>query len=321
MEKIINNSVLARLLPKRWHKRIFEQFLLRISSEYVEGTAESSDLLRKIYPPQVYDPIRRDMAIEVSGKEIAKIIDAKDNHELRRIRRSVANMYDSREDVYAPFHDFWSFIEMVLHIKKKELPELITASNVRWSIKEMALEELQMSWMPFLERNPDIFGSKPWRISDLQKVFSDSPDILKEAKQDQIDIIGKQQHKFKQSHEPITIIDRGNGYEIVDGNGRLYHAVLNRRKTIRCYVGILEGKSPVGYWVSSGSIKQLCLEIRGFKETDTQGYEAGLTYLHTKLRNNRTALANYQLYLRNDFPEYETALHDVLPPKSPNRAT
>lgn len=299
----------------RWRNRLFHRFLSRASSRYVEGTREGTDVLRKLYPQHLYDPVRRRMAVELGGKEIAKILDAKNNLELSRIRRSVAHIFDTREDVYAPVHDFWSFTEMVLHIKKKELPELITASNVQWKKQTTDLGELSITWMPFLERNPDIFGKKPWKVSELQRIFSESPDLLREAKQDQIDIVGYQQHKFKQSNEPITVIDRGNGLETVDGNGRLYHAVLAKRKKIHCYIGQQRGPVPIEYWVSSGTLKQLCLEIRDYAHSDPEGFDAGITYIRTKLRNNRIALTNYHLYLRNDFPEFEKHLGDLLPQK------
>src|SRR5687768_1647442 len=141
------NNALIRFMPSTWRKKMLHLFLNRLSAQYVEGTADSGEILRKLYPRHLYDPVRRSMAVELGGKEIAKIIDAENDLELERIRRSVEVMYDAREGVYAPVHDFWSFIEMVLHIKKKELPELITAENVQWTRKELPLEALAMNWM------------------------------------------------------------------------------------------------------------------------------------------------------------------------------
>lgn len=304
------------ILPHAWRRRIFQSFLTRLSSQYIDGTVEGGDILRKVYPSHLYDPMRRSMAVELGGKEIAKILDAENNRELSRIRRAVNHMYDERDGVYAPIHDFWSFVEMVLHIKKKELPELITAENIHWSENIYSIDDLEMTWMPFLERNPAIFGPKPWKIADLRRIFKESPEILREAKQDQIEAVGMQQHKFRQSDEPITLIDRGNGLEIVDGNGRMYHALLANRKKIRAYVGRLKGVAPSNYWVSSGAIKQLCVELRGYSKIDEAAYKHGIHFLRAKLSHNRTALINYQLYLRNDFPEFEPELNDILPAKS-----
>lgn len=253
------------------------------------------------------------MAVELGGKEIAKILDAENNKELKRIRHAVENMFENRDGVYAPVHDFWSFVEMVLHIKKKELPELITAENVLWSVKDVPLDELEMSWMPFLEQNEDIFGKKPWKAATIQKIFLESPELLEKAKQDQIEIVGTKQHKFEQSDEPITVVDRGNGYEMIDGNGRLYRAILAKRDAAKCYVGVLHGPAPANYWVSSGALKQFCIEVRGYATTDHEGFTHGINYLKTKLQNNNTALINYQLYLRGDFPEFEKYLKEILP--------
>lgn len=315
MEKMIHSPTIFRFLPEKWRNKVFHRFLSAASSKYVEGTEEGGDVLRKLYPPHFYDQIRRDMAIELGGKEIAKILDAESNAELRSIRKAVRNMYEKRHGVYAPIHDFWSLVEMVLHIKKKELPELITARNVSWSVKTLPISELEVTWMPFLESNPQIFGKKPWKVADLQRIFAESPALLKQAKQDQIDIVGKEQHKFKQAHEPITVLDRGEGYRLIDGNGRLYRAILKNRMEIDCYVGIQRGPVPLEYWVSSGSVKQLCLEVRDLLHKDQDSFDAGIKFLKIKLRNNRTALTNYELYLRKDFPEFEQHLGDILPRK------
>lgn len=313
MEKIINHHLSSKFLPARWSNWLFHRVLKRASSRYVEGTEEGGDVLRKLYPQHFYDQIRRDMAIELGGKEIAKILDAESNQQLRSIRKAVRNMYEKRDGVYAPVHDFWSLIEMVLHIKKKELPELITAQNVDWSVQTLPLSELEITWMPFIESHPELFGTKPWKIADLQRIFADSPKLLKDAKQDQIDLVGDQQHKFKQAHEPITILDKGDGYRLIDGNGRLYRAVLSKKRSIKCYVGTQKGPVPVEYWVSSGSVKQLCLEVRDLLHKDKESFDAGIKFLQVKLRNNRTALTNYELYLRKDFPEFETHLKGILP--------
>lgn len=309
------NSGFLRYLPKSWRQKILHRVLKQVSSQYVEGTAEGSQILRKLYPRHLYDPLRRDMAVELGGKEIAKVLDVESTEELERIRKAFDEMYDEREDVYAPIHDFWSSIEMVLHIKKKELPELITAENVQWSVQDVPLGELEMTWMPFLTKHEAIFGKKPWKVAELQRIYSQSPELLEQAKQDQIEIIGDQQHKFDQSQEPIAVLRRTDGYSLIDGNGRLYHAILTGKETIKCYVGVMQGDAPTNYWISSGSIKQLCLEIRGYASTDPEGYVHGSNYLRTKLRLNSTALINYQLYLRDDFPEFEELLGDLLPPR------
>src|SRR4051812_12060254 len=82
----------------------------KYSSIFVDGSKDAADILKKIYPTHLYDKLRRKMAIELAGKEIAKIVDAQNNHELEKIRHAVEELYEGREGVYAPVHDFWSFI-------------------------------------------------------------------------------------------------------------------------------------------------------------------------------------------------------------------
>src|SRR6185503_12438848 len=98
-----------------------------IAPQFVDGTPEAYAVLQEIYPMHMYDPLRRQIALELAGKEIAKILDAQNDGQLAAMRHAVDDLYSGREGVYAPVHDFWSLIEMILHVKKKELPELITA--------------------------------------------------------------------------------------------------------------------------------------------------------------------------------------------------
>jgi hypothetical protein len=288
--------------------------LAKIIPDFIDATPEGDKMLETIYPDHIYDPLRRQIAIELAGKEIAKIIDADDNEQLEKMRKAVAALYEGRKGVYAPIHDFWSFIEMILHIKKKELPELITAQNVKWTLEEMPIEQLHLTSMPFLQQHEDIFGEKPWSIADIQRIFFQKPDLFKAAQAEQRKSIGKQQHGFDQSDEPISLIFRNGQLELIDGNGRLYRALLHGRETVNCQIGRMhpDDTMPKNYWVSAGAIKQFCLEVRGYADVDLEGFASGVSYLRTKLRNNALALTNYELFLRKDFPEFENSLQGVL---------
>lgn len=289
------------------------QKLKAFSAQFVDGTPEGYEILGKIYPAHIYDELRRKIAIELVGKEIAKILDAENDAELAKHRRAVHDLYEGRQGVYAPIHDFWSLVEMTLHVKKKELPELITAQNVTWKKEEIPIEQLHITWMPFLEQRQDVFGPKPWNIADLQRIFFQKPELFEEAQIEQRETVGEQQHNFDQSDEPIALVFRHGQMELIDGNGRLYRALLGGSDTISCYVGRMKGAMPINYWISSGSLKQFCMEVRGYAEVDLEGFANGLSYLRTKLRNNTTALINYELFLRGDFPEFEDSLQGIVP--------
>lgn len=279
---------------------------------FVDGTPEGAELLRKIYPKHVYDPLRRKIAADLAGKEVAKILDAGNNHQLKQIRKAVDEMYEGREGVYAPVHDFWSFTEQILHVKKKELPELITAQNVSWTEEQIPIEDLHLTWMPFLEKHPEIFGEKPWPILEIKQIFEARPKLFEAAQLEQQIAVGSQQHHFDQSEEPIALIYRNSGLELIDGNGRLYHALLTGKEEVSCQIGRMNGTVPKNYWVSAGVIKQFCLEVRGYADVDLEGFASGVSYLRTKLRNNALALINYELFLRKEFPEFENSLQGVL---------
>lgn len=286
--------------------------LSAIAPGFVDGTPEGYAMLQKVYPDHVYDRLRRQIGLELAGKELAKILEAEDDAQLASMHRAVASLYEGREGVYAPVHDFWSLVEMILHVKKKELPELITAENVVWTLEDMAVSDLHLTWMPYLEQHPEYFGDKPWSISHLQEVFAKRPAILEQAIGYQEKAAPTAEHNFDQSDEPITLVHRDGRLELIDGNGRLYRALLAGRDIVPCQIGRMTGKMPRNYWVSAGALKQFCLEIRGYAETDLEGFASGLSYLRTKLRLNSLALINYELFLRSDFPEFEDSLTGIL---------
>jgi hypothetical protein len=294
-------------------ERVSLKQLRACSEKFVDGMPEGYKMLYSIYPKHLYDPLRRKIAVELAGKEIAKILDAEDNHELSNMRQAVNDLYDGRQGVYAPIHDFWSLVESILHVKKKELPELITAENNTWTKEELPIDRLHITWMPFLEQYPEHFGPKPWHVADLERIFFQKPELFEQAKQQQLEVVGDQQHNFDQTDEPIALVYRKDAPELIDGNGRLYRALLGGKERIACYVGRLQGAMPVNYWVSAGTLKQFCLEVRGYAEVDLEGFANGLSYLRTKLRNNAPALINYELFLRADFPEFDKSLHGIVP--------
>lgn len=291
------------------------QKLHLLASQFIDGTSEGYKPLLTVYPSHIYSSLRRQMAVELAGKEVAKILDAADDAELASFRSGVARLYDGRQGVYAPVHDFWSFIEAILHVKKKELPELITAQNIEWTEEALPISQLQLTWMPFLERHQELFGPKPWSVAHLQQVFFQKPELFRRAKKEQRHVAGNHQHNFDQSEEPIVIVERNGSLELIDGNGRLYNYLIEGNETISCYKGILHGSMPTNYWVSAGILKQFCLEVRGYAEVDLEGFASGVSYLRTKLRSNVIALSNYELFLRNDFPEFEDSLQGILPPR------
>lgn len=159
------------------------QQLRNVASKFIDATAEGDKTLEQIYPEHIYDPLRRVIAVEIAGKELAKLIDAEDNDRLSDIREATRKLYEGRAGVYASVHDFWSLVEMILHIKKKELPELITAENVTWTREHMALDDLYLTSMPFLAEHPDIFGPKPWNLGDVRTIFNDQPKVFNERSQ------------------------------------------------------------------------------------------------------------------------------------------
>lgn len=280
------------------------------ASVFVEGTSQGNETLHNVYPPHIYDPVRRGIATHILGKEIAKITGLRGDRALEQSRRQVADWFDGIDIVMAPVHDYWSTFELLPLVKTKRLSRFITAENVDWQPDERPIDELTLTWMPFVESRPDQFGPGPWPIGKLRQVFTADPDLMQQAQISNGSNIGK--YNFDHHRDPITLVRGPESDFFLDGNGRLYRAFMAGRRTVNCMIGTMDGKRPVNYWVSTGLIKSLCYDILDRADDSPAVSKAASILLQDMLATNQIARINYRLWIRKQFPQLEPIVVGII---------
>jgi hypothetical protein len=264
-----------------------------------------SENLYSVYPSHIYDPVRRTIAVEIMGKEMAKLIGHGGGKELELLREKVSEWYDGVPKELAPVHDFWSIFEMLLLAKTKRISRFITAANVDWRREVKLIDSLILAWMPFVGNRPEIFGPGPWLIADLRARFDTHPELDTE-RQEYVQRYFAH-YKFDRE-EPITLVQQPDEQFLLDGNGRLYWAFMTGKMEINSWTGYMPDEPLRDFWVSTGLQRRLCYDILENEMLDPELSGAALTQLRRQLQTNRVARINYDLWVRKRFPQLDSML-------------
>lgn len=266
----------------------------------------------RLYPKHLFDPQRRSIAVEILGKELAKLVGAKDNGELAIHRQIVSAWFEGSQQELSPVHDFWSTFDLLMLVKTKRLCRFVTAENVRWGIESLELDDLTLTWMPFIENHPE-FGPGPWPIPRIKSVFIDHPDLYAKAKEENDRNRGF--YKFDRTTDPIIIVKRGEGQKMyfLDGNGRLYGALMAGRNEIDAWVGHMDGPKPVNYWVSTGELKNLCYIAQdSLNDGNQELHDAAIKLIQNAFEESAIAIVNYRIWIQQYFPGLNQELSKYL---------
>lgn len=275
--------------------------------DLIEGTSRATDTIFSTYPDHLFDPTRREIAAGIIGKEVAKLIGGVDNDRLAELQNTAYGWFDGLEAMHPPVREFWSLFELLQLVKNKRLSRFVTASNVHWEREERGIDEIQLNWMPFLEVNSGFFGTKPWQVGEVRKVFEKHPQLYEEAQL--AESLNLSHYGFDRSEDPVTIVQLPNeDTRLLDGNSRIYGALMSGQTQHNLWVGYMEDEQPYHYWVSSGILKDLCYQVLDNLAGNVELSNAALTTLLHHISTNSSARANYNLWLRKDFPELEEVL-------------
>ena len=264
----------------------------------------------RIYPDHIYNPVRIQIATEILGKEIAKLVVAQDDQELAAHRGLVGEWFKGTAQELSPVHDFWCTFELLPMVKTKRLGRFVTAQNVEWKSEEMSMDDAVLTWMPFIENHP-IFGEGPWSIPRLRTIFEENPELHKEASE--LNAANRSHYGFNRDKDPITIVTKDDGEQyLLDGNGRTYAAFMAGKDVINTWHGYLDGDKPRNYWISTGLLKDLCYTFTDEAESNPKVSHAALTLLRNQLENNDIAKANYHIWIKQYFPNLTEYVADIL---------
>jgi hypothetical protein len=264
----------------------------------------------RVYPEHIYDPTRIQIATEILGKEVAKLVVAQNDAELEAHRGLVGEWFKGTEQELSPVHDFWCTFELLPLVKTKRLARFVTAQNVDWRPENMSMDNLVLTWMPFIEHRPE-FGEGPWPVPVIRSIFEQHPDVYAEAAEQ--NRVNRSRYGFNRDNDPITIVTREDETQyLLDGNGRLYAALMAGRDEIRTWHGSMTGMKLENYWVSTGLLKDLCYTAVDEAESNPEVADAALVLLRARLADNKVAKANYHIWIKQYFPDITEKLTDVL---------
>lgn len=280
-----------------------------ILSEMLQTKPES------LYPAHLFEPERKLIAIEILGKEMSKLIGAKNNEELARNRQLVSTWLDGSQQELSPVHDFWSTFDLLMLVKTKRLCRFVTAKNVKWGVGSLAIEELSLTWMPFIERHTE-FGPGPWPIPKIRSVFADNPNLYAKAKEENDK--NRNHFNFDRTTDPVVIIklDKDRDAYFLDGNGRLYGALMRGKEHVNAWVGHMEGRKPVDYWVSTGELKNLCYIAQdALRDGNQELHDAAIKLIKNTFEESIIAVINYKIWIQQYFLELNQELSEYLDKK------
>jgi hypothetical protein len=241
---------------------------------------------------------------------MAKLVIAKTNTEFDAHRALVCSWFEGTAQELSPAHDFWSIFELLPLVKTKRLVRFVTATNVVWRHSKLSLDNLLLHRMPFFENQPK-FGEGPWPIPKLKQVFAENPRIYTQACKQNAD--NRSRYGFNRDNDPITLVINEDGKQhLLDGNGRVYAALMADRTSINAWTGHMKGTHPKNYWVSTGPLKNLCYTIIHEAENRPELSAAALTMLRAELADNEVARINFRIWIQPYFPGLNSKLADVL---------
>ncbi len=186
--------------------------------------------MEEVYPKHIYEPIRRQIAVDYVRHELRKYLPSlRDKEAWKVIDGDVETWFDSAPFLF-PVRDFWNGVEGIMMGFKlyNQLLAYITAEDVNWNKEEIEISKLTL-------------GTEN-KVEEAKKFF----ELTASRKDDPIIVVQKQ-------------IAGEDKMVIYDGNGRASMAKSEERKTILAYVGRFtdESRQPNNYWLATSVLMEI----------------------------------------------------------------
>lgn len=179
--------------------------------------------------PHLYEPLRREIATRYVQQEMRKLLPKLREASLwQSIDKQIEEWYE-----ILSIKNFWNAVHGIsIGFRLKSLVPWITSLHVKWSKKDMPIDEL---W----------FGGKFGPIGQLgiQETASEFKKIIflpehKELlKQTKKTLLEKSEETMPRDEFPIFAVRKKENLKVIDGNRRLLQAIINQKDTIRAFVG------------------------------------------------------------------------------------
>lgn len=228
--------------------------------------------MEKVYPRQIYEPIRIKIACEVIQKELRKLLPSVPERLWSDIDKDIVNWFEGSKSELASVHDFWNGFEGITQgFKLKKILPYLTAENISWSKKKIPIKNIIFTTnLPILS----FLTKVPFRV----KILIDF--VKNDKNQDKVKEIRINSDKHASSSVPrddypIIVVKEKNDYKLLDGHRRVIRKVLFEEKDVESYVGkyISDERQPKNYWVSTGFLRDL-VKIKDLHQEDQKLHEA-----------------------------------------------
>jgi hypothetical protein len=210
-----------------------------------------------MYPKHLSEKIREEVALSYLKHELRKIFPSINSAE-------VENLMNNKE-LYNP-RDFWNGLHGIsMGFKLKNILYLVTAENVVWSKQQFKCQDINFGVE--LDSTRKIRPGKIKGQEFADYYYKDDEIRVKELK-NVLKIRGENEER---ESDPIVVIENNELMSAHDGNGRLARHILENKKEIWAFVGRMEGKVPLNYWLPTSFLVEYLFYV--YKAIDEENEE------------------------------------------------
>lgn len=194
------------------------------------------------FPPHFYEPLRRQIATQFARKEMRKLLPKLRDDSLWQSIDEQIEEWQEKLGMIA----FWNGIHGIsMGFSSKSLVPLITSLNIKWSEKDLPVEDLwfggKFATVSHLENAESAAAvKKQLFLSKNKKVLEKTIKAMEE----------KAAETAPRDNYPIFVVRKEKKLRVIDGNRRLLQAIINNQNTIKAYIGEPIGEPSIyEHWI------------------------------------------------------------------------
>lgn len=258
---------------------------------------------KQVYSAHIYDSTRVDLARNLVEKELRKLLLSLPDDVWKNIDQSIHGWL--KEPVRYHLEDggprdFWdAFAAIIESIKlKPNFTAWITAENVTWSKKTIAVKDIQMtSPLGQLKKVSGLNLRNDLPFAEIIDVLSDNREVLEEQKV----LIDEHSTDPAQDKYPIIIQKTDNGpLKVMDGNRRTLKAVIYGQEKLDAWVGEKTVNELKNFWIPINDMFQLVKIFKEAQEYNNQEVQKAVaTVLKSRFEASSVARQAYKQRIGN----------------------